>query len=182
MHGITDTAGIAGAPISIPEWKSLEKTIPFSKEGEKNGAFAGSAGYKATALSTGSAAYKDLKKLWVDKFNYIMTHGVNGDPHIFTLSPGTALTPNRLNQIIAVRNSDLWTEHSTTRKEIMIGMQIIEMAYIFTAIYEAHYKPQSNRRISKMNSFSLFMRTIYYFAKKEGAYFGSRFGPFGKLS
>tara|TARA_Y100000034_G_C6889529_1_gene408975 strand:+ start:43 stop:2445 length:2403 start_codon:yes stop_codon:yes gene_type:complete len=178
MHGITDTAGIAGAPISIPEWKSLEETIPFSTEGEKNGAYAG----KATALSTGSAAYKKLKKLWVDKFNYIMTHGVNGDPHIFTLSSGTALTPNRLNQIIAVRNSDLWTEHSTTRKEIMIGMQIIEMAYVFTAIYEAHYKPQSNRRISKMNSFSLFMRTIYYFAKKEGDYFGSRFGPFGKLS
>jgi len=46
-------------------------------------------------------------------------------------------------------------------------------------VYNKHHDKTLNK--SKMESFSMFMRDLYYFAQKKGGYFGTQFGPFGKL-
>ena len=166
--------------IGIPEWMEVEDSIPLTAAGLKNGAYPGRLRSKrGEAKEPDDKAAIDKKtKAWQEKFTYInSTRGkqiISGDIN--------KLTNTTLNQIIKARNDSMYKDKSKSQKDISIALQILDMANLFVTVYNKEHNPDPDSpAIGRKEKFSLFMRTLYYFAQKKGAFFTSRFGPFGKL-
>jgi len=166
--------------LSIPEWMEVEDSLPFTAAGLKNGAYAGRLRSKqGEAKKPDDKNEIDIKtKAWLNKFEYINSSTgkqiISGDIN--------KLTNTTLKQIIKARNSSTYKDKSKSQKDICIALQILDMANIFVKVYNKQLNPDpKSPALGKKQKFSLFMRTLYYFAQKKGAFFTSRFGPFGKL-
>ena len=162
--------------LGIPEWEEVQGSLPFTQEGVKNGAFPGAKMQKSGNIVADSPAdIRDKKANWLKKFNYINSPSgrdiISGDI--------SKLRPLLLNQIINARNRSSYKSGSKSQKTICIALQIVNFAYMLVKVYNKHHDKTLNK--SKMESFSMFMRDLYYFAQKKGGYFGTQFGPFGKL-
>ena len=181
LHGLTQTdlevvqgkqtGGTKYASgMGIPEWEEVQDSLPFTKEGLDSGAFPGKNRPKEADTP---ATIKEKKDNWQKKFDYINSQSGNqilsGDV--------TKLKTQFLNQIIKARNSSSYKNGGASQKSICIALQIINFAYMLVSVYNKHH----DKSLTKMENFSMFMRNLYYFAQKKGGYFGTQFGPFGKL-
>ena len=163
--------------LDIPEWEEVQDSLPFTTKGIKNGAFPG----KNRMVSNGKvvadtpAEIKEKTTNWQKKFDYVNSTSGNQ-----IISGGvTKLTTRLLNQIINARNSSTFKSGGLSQKSICIQLQIINFAYMLVSVYNKHHDKSLHK--TKIESFSMFMRSLYYFAQKKGGYFGTQFGPFGKL-
>ena len=166
--------------IGIPEWMEVEDSIPFTAAGLKNGAYPGRLRSKRGEAKEpdDKAAIRKKTKAWQEKFTYINSKRgrqiISGDID--------KLTNITLNQIIKARNDSMYKDKSKSQKDISTALQILDMANLFVTVYNKRHNPEPDSpAIGGKEKFSLFMRTLYYFAQKKGSFFTSRFGPFGKL-
>jgi|TARA_Y100000296_G_C5159752_1_gene251135 hypothetical protein len=81
--------------------------------------------------------------------------------------------------IIDGKKNGKWKKDSPTHKSITMGIQILNWAYDLTMVYKNLKKPSG---VTNLGQFEVFIKDTYNMAQKRGEIFGTRFGPFGKIS